>query len=738
MPQKPSAHSIVSMLIIFLLLLSCSGLVSGDWTMFLRSKDRIPVGSGAIPDKVEVYWKADLSGPSYTSPIVSGGKVYVGSGQGGYDYMECFDANDGSKIWSKEITSTSQSLYGLCSTPCVKDGRLYFGSSDFYAHCLDANTGDEIWSRYLISGVHPEGKWGACTSPVVQNGKVYFGTDQLEGEGDPLNLPNFFCLDAQGNGDGTTNEIWNYSTPQDGFIYSSPAIDANKLVISSCSTTGGELICLDTEGNGDGTTTQYWRFLLSSQSFSTPTIYAGTVYVGNGDFTENNGVYQVNAIPLDSSGEVTALTEEWHYNSETQIAGSIVPYEGSLYFGDLGGVVHCLDPSPSFDKSVSDIWTFETDGQIWATPMISDDRLVIGNHKGDLYCLETKGSGGSTKEIWKLDLSDKEIYSSAAFVGGKLFLSSVASELFCIGEKVSIPPKVVSTTPSNGAIEIDIGSSVVVTFDQIMDVSTLMNSLTISPPLNSDTLLENQSVSFTPSDVFEHSTKYTVTVKNSARSLAGDGLDGDGDGIDEGSPTDDYEFSFTTVAKKNHAPELSKGKVDPISGDESELYTFSVVYTDDDNDKPFYVRITLDGETMSMEPSTEGSSNERDGDFTNGEKYIYETELDADRHGYSFEASDSYEVATTEEWGLKVDEVEEEDDDDVVDEPVNDPVTDEVDDPSEGDPDGNEYTGQFVPSSEGDTNVEVDSSDESTPGFSLVLMVVALFGLVLVVGRRRR
>jgi len=84
--------------------------------------------------------------------------------------------------------------------------------------------------------------------------------------------------------------------------------------------------------------------------------------------------------------------------------------------------------------------------------------------------------------------------------------------------------------------------------------------------------------------------------------------------------------------------------------------------------------------------------------------------------------------------------VEEEPDDDVV-EPLDDDViddSDDVDDSTEGDPEGNDYTGVYVPSTEEETEVDDGGGDDSTPGFSGVLLVVSLLGMMFVAVRRRR
>jgi outer membrane protein assembly factor BamB len=432
--------------ILIVIILSHSSATAEDWPMFLKTKANIPYISGTIPDELEILWEADLNGESYSSPIIVDNRVFIGSGN---DFLYCFDAEDGSLLWEFESTSDSQSDYGLCSTPCVYDGRVYFGTSDFYAFCLDAETGDEIWSHYLVLETHPDANYGACASPIVHNGKVFFGTDSYEADSDAnQNAPNLFCLDADGNGDGTTDVIWSYISPDDGFIYSTPAIKGNKMVIGTWSNKG-EVICLDTEGNGDGTTSQYWRFSMPYQTMASPTIHGNTVYIGDGAFTVDRPSFNVYAIDLDSSGDLPPLSEEWHYTGDAHFVSSAVPYNDNIYIGDLGGTIHCIDTNVGFSKTANADWTVETGYEIWATPTIVDDKLIIGNFNGDLYCLKT--SDGS--EVWTIHLSDAEIYTSVAIVDDNLYVSTNDGKLFCLGEKGSGPNTDNSPpTLNNGAV----------------------------------------------------------------------------------------------------------------------------------------------------------------------------------------------------------------------------------------------------------------------------------------------
>ncbi|MCP4710776.1 MAG: DNRLRE domain-containing protein, partial [Planctomycetes bacterium] len=105
----------------------------------------------------------------------------------------------------------------------------------------------------------------------------------------------------------------------------------------------------------------------------------------------------------------------------------------------------------------------------------------------------------------------------------------------------------------------------------------------------------------------------------------------------------------------NNAPTLSYSAetgyitdgVNPDSGDTSTPFTYKVVYTDSDGDAPSYVRAVIDGTDQTMSVDTSAAAALQDGDYTNGEQYIYSTTLSRTTHNYYFTASDGTTTVNT-------------------------------------------------------------------------------------------
>ncbi len=106
-------------------------------------------------DTGEFIWKYGIDAPSFGSPAVANGVVYVTSGL----YVYALDASTGAPMWSY---ATAAQIY---SSPTVANGMVYIASTDKHVYALNAATGAPIWSYATAGGIY--------TSPAVANGMLY-------------------------------------------------------------------------------------------------------------------------------------------------------------------------------------------------------------------------------------------------------------------------------------------------------------------------------------------------------------------------------------------------------------------------------------------------------------------------------------------------------------------------------------------------------------------------------------
>jgi hypothetical protein len=124
-------------------------------------------------------------------------------------------------------------------------------------------------------------------------------------------------------------------------------------------------------------------------------------------------------------------------------------------------------------------------------------------------------------------------------------------------------PRVTDTSPDNTQNNVQLDASIIVTFSESMDNLSVMDSFTYNVGVTIYTKSngtsawnpDNTIFTFTPSSPFRVHITYTVTLNsNVARGLGNNHLDGNGNGVPEGRPTDDVEWQFTTVQVNDAIP----------------------------------------------------------------------------------------------------------------------------------------------------------------------------------------
>ncbi len=214
-----------------------------------------------LKEKKNVVWSAQLGSQTYGNPIVSGGKVLVGTNNGA-EYrpkhkgdrgvLLCFNAKTGDFIWqlTREKLPTGQvndwPLQGICSAPVIEGDRLWVVSNRCELMCLDlegftdgendgtvkdevdseAQDADIVWNLDMMEelGVFPHNL--ATSSPVIHGDIVYIvtsnGVDEAHLDVPSPRAPCFIAVNKN-----TGEVIWENNEPFDAILHgqwSSPAI----------------------------------------------------------------------------------------------------------------------------------------------------------------------------------------------------------------------------------------------------------------------------------------------------------------------------------------------------------------------------------------------------------------------------------------------------------------------------------------------------------------------------------
>jgi outer membrane protein assembly factor BamB len=101
-----------------------------------------------------MLWKVEGIGNGYSSPIISGDRIYVTGEVDSIGYLFAYNKS-GSLIWKKETgREWMENFTGSRSTPTLIDGLLYIETSMGRVICFDALDGTEKWSVDMIKDLN--------------------------------------------------------------------------------------------------------------------------------------------------------------------------------------------------------------------------------------------------------------------------------------------------------------------------------------------------------------------------------------------------------------------------------------------------------------------------------------------------------------------------------------------------------------------------------------------------------
>ncbi|HEY1082862.1 MAG TPA: PQQ-binding-like beta-propeller repeat protein, partial [Prosthecobacter sp.] len=91
---------------------------------------------------------------------------------------------------------------------------------------------------------------------------------------------------------------------------------------------------------------------------------------------------------------------------------------------DYTGRLFCLDA-----KTGKEYWKFDTKGHIWASPLVADGKVYIGNEEGELFIL---AEGKELKELSTIEFP-APLLSGLVAANGCLYVAT-HTHLYCFKE----------------------------------------------------------------------------------------------------------------------------------------------------------------------------------------------------------------------------------------------------------------------------------------------------------------
>lgn len=332
--------------------------------------------------------------------------VYTMGNAADQDTVFCFDAATGKIVWKHSYSCPLDPKFyegGPSVTPTVADKQVFTLSRKGDVFCLDADSGKVIWNKNVAKEVGAEiPTWGLAGSPYVEKGRVYLnigtaGTavDAKTGnviwksgaEAGGYSTPQPATLDgkealiimakkaaiAVDKADG--HELWSYPwvTMYD-VNATQPIIDGDKIFISSGYNHGCTL--LNVKG---GKPEKIWENKNLRNHINSSVQLEQFIYGFDGDANHGSAFVCLNM----GSGEVKWKNEQYK-------TGSLMTADHKLIILSDKGELIVAEVSPDGFKPLAQAQVLG--GRCWTQPVLANGRVYCRNAKGDLVCLDVKGS----------------------------------------------------------------------------------------------------------------------------------------------------------------------------------------------------------------------------------------------------------------------------------------------------------------------------------------------------------
>lgn len=391
---------------------------AADWPMLGGRPERsmvstekgLPVewNAGVKGPKKNLKWSAPLGRVTFGTPVISGGRVFIGTDHDKPDPLEqrgvlkCFAEADGRLLWQVSHAKLPNAgeddgSLGICSTPCVAGDRVYYVSNRGELVCRAVEDGREVWLLDLRGTLGVLPNQASASSPLVAGDLVFIvtghGTDYKTGKNKNPSAPSFLAVNRhtgkvawQDNSPGNRILTGQWGSPGYGVVDGRPQVafpgGDGWLYIFEPAT--GKLL---------------WKFNAKAHEKPSPSgepetmfnlvaapVFAdGRVYIAVGEPEASAGPGALRCLDARQSGDVTATAEIWrfggeHFNDSISMA---VVHEGLVYAVDTPGFLNCLDAATG-----QRLWAHDLKANVWGSPLVADGKVYVQTGEGDVYVFQ--------------------------------------------------------------------------------------------------------------------------------------------------------------------------------------------------------------------------------------------------------------------------------------------------------------------------------------------------------------
>jgi len=421
-----------------------------------------------------IKWAVDLGSQTFGNPIISSGKVFIGTNNGrprnpaikkDMGILMCFAEQDGKFLWQavheKLSTGNAQDWQdiGICSAPCVVKNRLYYVSNRGELICADTegfqdneNDGpftsekftdkhdaDFVWQLDMIKQLGASPFQASASSPAVVGDLVFVltgnGVDNDSGEVESPSAPSFIAVQRHtgkvvwtDNSPGNRILAGQWSSPAWGLVHNKPQVvfpGGDGWLYAFEPKTGMLLWKFNCKANE--TISPEGEPETENQLIATPVIHDNQVFIAVGQDPESgDGDGCLWAINAGLSGDVTQSAKLWHVDKRDfgRSISTVAIRNGLLYAAELGGYLNC------FDVTTGKLyWRYDLLANVWSSPLAVDDKIYIANEDGEVMVFKQ----GKKAVLLAKNTMPGSIHGSAGVANGVLYLAD-RSHLYAIAQ----------------------------------------------------------------------------------------------------------------------------------------------------------------------------------------------------------------------------------------------------------------------------------------------------------------
>lgn len=430
--------------------------------------EREQAGGDILPGTTKnVKWVAKLGDITYGTPIVAGGRVYVGTNngtprdpriQGDRGVLMCFDEQTGALLWQLILPKmlwikwSDWAHIGITSPPTVEGDRVYLVTNRAELMCLDADgMADGNDGPLLDEGRLMAEEGQPPLAPGKQDADVLWVFDmQRQLKAEPHNAAN--CSVAV-HGDVlyaiTSNGVeWTHHFVVHPEAPSVIAVDKRT----------GRLLAADDFGIGPDITHGQWSSValgrvgektLGFFGSGSGVLYAFEV-LRPGQFAEAPGkltnVWKFRGHPLAQTQDHVPPDHQ-HDSTSYQVTAMPVFYKDRIYVTftqepfhrmKLGWLV-CLDATQTGDVTRSAIrWSYDKIGASTSTVAIADGLVYAAGFDGRLHCLDAE-----TGSVYWVQELGGPLAASPLVADGKIYVGNDRQQFWILA--AGKEPKVLAT-----------------------------------------------------------------------------------------------------------------------------------------------------------------------------------------------------------------------------------------------------------------------------------------------------